>query len=243
MSGCWRPPSWTSPIKKLLYNTYTVFVFTLLNISTILQIMDLLLNVENQDELSEGIYMMLTILVACHKMYSMLMSRKNIAVLNGILENEPFQPENVEEIEIRRRFNKRAQRQAYIYTAVIELAVIFHSCSGALKPEGQKMPYRMWLPYKHLSLTMLIFTNIQQALSLITGALVHIACDNLIWGMLIHTCSQIEILGYRLNAIKPDEIQSAKSSARYHDRVYRNNIILFKDGSQRVNNQSGTNWH
>lgn len=75
----------------------------------ILQIMDLLLNVENQDELSEGIYMMLTMLVACHKMYSILMSHKNIAVLNDILENEPFQPENVEEMEIRRRFNERAQ--------------------------------------------------------------------------------------------------------------------------------------
>ncbi|XP_076544269.1 uncharacterized protein LOC117603438 [Osmia lignaria lignaria] len=196
-----------------------LFVFTLINTSMILQIMDLVLIVENQDELSENIFLMLTMLVACHKMYSMLMSRNNIAVFNDILENEPFQPENVEEIEIRGRFNKRAEIQAYIYTVVNELAVIFHSYSGVLKSE--KLPYRMWLPYKHLSLTVLIFTYILQALSLIIGSLVHIACDNLIWGMLIHTCSQIEILGYRLKAIKPSESQSAKSSARYHDHVYR----------------------
>ncbi|XP_046144648.1 odorant receptor 94b-like isoform X1 [Osmia bicornis bicornis] len=227
MCGCWRPPSWTSPIKKRLYNIYTAFVFTLINTSMILQIMDLVLIVENQDELSENIFLMLTMLVACHKMYSMLMSRKNIAVFNDILENEPFQPENVEEIEIRGRFNRRAEIQAYIYTVVNEMAVIFHSYSGLLKSE--KLPYRMWLPYKHLSLTMLIFTYILQALSLMIGSLVHIACDNLIWGMLIHTCSQIEILGYRLKAIKPSESQSAKSSARYHDRVYRFAKMLNKE--------------
>ncbi|XP_046144665.1 uncharacterized protein LOC114872760 [Osmia bicornis bicornis] len=193
---------------NLLQRTKESFVFTLINTSMILQIMDLVLIVENQDELSENIFLMLTMLVACHKMYSMLMSRKNIAVFNDILENEPFQPENVEEIEIRGRFNRRAEIQAYIYTVVNEMAVIFHSYSGLLKSE--KLPYRMWLPYKHLSLTMLIFTYILQALSLMIGSLVHIACDNLIWGMLIHTCSQIEILGYRLKAIKPSEIVSLK---------------------------------
>nr|XP_003704378.1 PREDICTED: odorant receptor 46a, isoform A-like [Megachile rotundata] len=221
MCGCWRPRSWASTYKKLLYTVYTVFVFTLLNTVMVLQIMDLVLNVENQDELSEGFYMMLTMFVACHKMYSILTSKKNIVALTRILENEPFLPENEEEVDIRKKFDDIAQKQAYVYTTAIEVAVLFQSCVGALNMGGQKLPFRMWLPQKYLSLTVLVIANIQQAMSLITGALVHIGCDNLIWGLLLHTCSQIEILEYRLRAIKPGESQSAKSSARYHDLVYR----------------------
>nr|XP_034178504.1 odorant receptor 94b-like isoform X1 [Osmia lignaria] len=48
----------------------------------------------------------------------------------------------------------------------------------------------------------------------------HISCDCLIWGLLIHSCGQLEILGSRLKAIKQDDNLSAKKSARYHNHVY-----------------------
>lgn len=68
-----------------------------------------MLVVENQDELSDNIYLTLTMMVSCHKMYSMLSSHKNITVLIDILEKEPFKPENEKEMEIRKGFDKRAQ--------------------------------------------------------------------------------------------------------------------------------------
>nr|XP_034178513.1 uncharacterized protein LOC117603448 [Osmia lignaria] len=107
--GCWQPPSSAPPYKKFFYTVYTVILFTLLNAITFLQCLDLILVVENQDEFSDNVYLTLTMMVSCHKMYSMLAKHKNIAVLIDILNKEPFQPENEKEMEIRKEFDKKAR--------------------------------------------------------------------------------------------------------------------------------------
>ncbi|XP_076388993.1 uncharacterized protein LOC100882009 [Megachile rotundata] len=218
--GCWRPSSWTSPFKAL-YTLYAAFLFVVLYIATFVQFLDLILNVETQDELSDNIYLMLTMVVACQKMYGLLTSHKNIAALTDILEDEPFQPENGKEVGIREEFDKKAHQHAFFHLAVTEMSVLFYSFAGILKVDEIKLPFRMWLPCDYLPLPLHIVIYMLQVVSLVTGSMVHVACDTLIWGLLIHTCSQLEILGSRLKAIKPDDNQSARLAARYHNRVYR----------------------
>lgn len=101
--------SWTSPSKKFLYNVYTVCVLLAMHCLAISQILDLFINVENQDEFSENFYSTLAAIVSCFKMYSILITRENIAILINTLQGEPFQPMNVEEIQIRTRFNEAAE--------------------------------------------------------------------------------------------------------------------------------------
>ncbi|XP_076544268.1 uncharacterized protein LOC117603483 [Osmia lignaria lignaria] len=234
LSGCWRPPSWTSPFKKFLYVIYTMFLFLLLYSATFLEFLDLILNVENQDELSDNIHVLLSMLGACYKMYSMLTHHKNIAILTNILEKKPFQPENEEEIQIRKSCDKTAQQQAILYIIMVELTVIFNSGGGLLK-DGEKLPYRMWLPYNYLPPALHIFIFLQQVASFVAASIMHISCDCLIWGLLIHSCGQLEILGSRLKAIKQDDNLSAKKSARYHNHVYE--LIIIKILSSRKTTQ------
>ncbi|XP_046144647.1 odorant receptor 46a-like [Osmia bicornis bicornis] len=219
--GCWQPPSSATPFKKFFYTVYTVILFILLNAITFLQCLDLILVVENQDEFSDNIYLTLTMMVSCHKMCSMLPSQKNITVLINILEKKPFQPENEKEMEIRKKFDKRAHWQAFLYLAVTQSTVIFYSSTGVFKTDAMKLPYRMWLPFDYLPLYLHIIIYFLQVVTLVAGAVVHNACDALIWGLFIHTYSQLEILGARLKAIEQGNNQSAKASARYHNRVYR----------------------
>nr|XP_012143128.1 PREDICTED: odorant receptor 46a, isoform A-like [Megachile rotundata] len=197
------------------------FMKVILYIATFVQFLDLILNVETQDELSDNIYLMLTMVVACQKMYGLLTSHKNIAALTDILEDEPFQPENGKEVGIREEFDKKAHQHAFFHLAVTEMSVLFYSFAGILKVDEIKLPFRMWLPCDYLPLPLHIVIYMLQVVSLVTGSMVHVACDTLIWGLLIHTCSQLEILGSRLKAIKPDDNQSARLAARYHNRVYR----------------------
>ncbi|XP_076634182.1 odorant receptor 10-like, partial [Colletes latitarsis] len=95
------------------------------------------------------------------------------------------------------------------------------SFSALLRSESGELPYRMWLPGNVSSVYLFSLTYVQQVLALIAGSLMHVACDCLVCGLLIHTYSQIEILGSRLKTIKNGEKKSLISCVRYHERVYR----------------------
>ncbi|XP_076634621.1 odorant receptor 10-like [Colletes latitarsis] len=243
-----------------------MIVLLLLYTVTFSQFMDIIMGVQNQDEFSENFYLLLAMLVACHKIYSMLKSRGCIAAMTNILEKEPFLPGNAEEIGIRSKFDKKAQSVlvvrhfekiivkytnkddfttplsqntypnfmgprydlkllcrslAIFYAILVELSVIYWSCVAFLRLAHGELPLRVWLPYDYTSTYSMSLTYVQQNLAFVAGSLMHVACDSLICGLLIHVYSQFEILECRLKAIKTGENQSVNSCVRYHDRVYR----------------------
>ncbi|XP_043264943.1 odorant receptor 46a-like [Colletes gigas] len=208
--GCWQPPSWRSPLKKYLYTVYTVIVLLLLYTVTFSQFMDIVMGVQNQDEFSENFYLLLAMLVACYKIYSILKSRGCIAAMTNILETEPFLPGNAEEIGIRSKFDKKAQSLAKFYAILSESSVIYWSCIAFLRLTHGELPVRVWLPYDYTSTYSLSLTYVQQILAFVAGSLMHVACDSLICGLLIHVYSQFEILECRLKAIKAGENQFAR---------------------------------
>lgn len=66
----------------------------------------------------------------------------------------------------------------------------------------KKLTFRAWLPFDYYSSTTLFhFTYFHQLISLTVGSVLHVACDGLICGLLLHICCQIEILSYRLKKI------------------------------------------
>ncbi|PBC29720.1 odorant receptor [Apis cerana cerana] len=134
----------------------------------------------------------------------MLINRENIILVTSMLESKPFQPETEEEVDMRDKCEKQArpnQKRRYdryafikidrfklnaIYFAIlVELSVMSLSFGGLLKAENHKLPYRMWLPYNYTSSSAYIFIYTQQVISLIIGAMIHIACDSFIWALLI----------------------------------------------------------
>lgn len=84
-------------------------MFLLMYVATFLEFLDLVLNVETQDEMSDNFYVLSTMLSACYKMFSMVKRNKNFTDLTDILEKKPFQPENEEEVEIRKTYHKAVQ--------------------------------------------------------------------------------------------------------------------------------------
>lgn len=106
--GYWRP-SGSTALKKFAYTVYYLYVFSVMYIVTFCQFMDIVLNVETQDQFSEAFYLLVTMLVACYKMYTMWNSREKIFVMMNILQSEPFQPESKEEFRIRNKCIKRIE--------------------------------------------------------------------------------------------------------------------------------------
>lgn len=109
VAGCWPPVSWTSLYKQTIYNTYTIFVSLLLFTFMLPQLMDIILNVDNPNDFTNTLYVMLALMIACCKMLSLVMNRKNIEILIEKLIEKPFRPLESDEIEIRQKFDNIIQ--------------------------------------------------------------------------------------------------------------------------------------
>ncbi|XP_043252550.1 odorant receptor Or1-like [Colletes gigas] len=227
-AGCSQTSSWTSPIKKFLYTVYTFVLFVLLHSFCLTQILDIVYNVNSQDEFSENIYWTVGVALTCFKMWSLLHNRDNYAILIDELERKPLLPANTEEIEIRTKFDKVAERNAIAYMTVVALSIGWMILSSFLKKfRNRKLTYRAWLPYNYSSSSIFLITYAYQTAGITLAMLLNIGCDTLLGGLLIHTYGQFEILRHRLNHIAKNEKDSAKQCAHLHNDIYKLVIHFF----------------
>lgn len=109
IAGFWQPLSWTSLLEHVVYKSYAIFLNSSLLVFAMAQFVNILLNVDNSDELTDSLYMMLTVFVAGYKQICLWIDHKNITVMIGILTEEPFKPFESQEVAIRRKFDKMIQ--------------------------------------------------------------------------------------------------------------------------------------
>lgn len=112
------------------------------------------------------------------------------------------------------------------YTFIIEISCMC-MCLTSLLTEFRKgnLTYREWLPYDYSSNILLFcITYFHQLICLTIASIVNVACDNIIWGLLLHICGQTEILECRLRKSLRD--QSTFGECVYlHDCIYKSVFI------------------
>lgn len=106
VAGFWQPSSWTSLFKHVIYKTYAIFLMSSLYTFSMSQFINIILNVDNSDEFTDSIYMMLTVFIAGYKQICMWIDGKNIATIINLLTEIPFRPSELHEMTIRRKFDK-----------------------------------------------------------------------------------------------------------------------------------------
>ncbi|XP_067207948.1 odorant receptor 94a-like [Linepithema humile] len=224
--GCWRPNSWSSLHKRIVYHIYSIIMILLLNTFLLSQFMDLIMTVENADDFSDNFFVLLAILISCCKLFSMLANRKNIIKFTNILTEKPCKPLKSNEIKILSKFDKHIETNTwrFVYLAIVTVSFIVLT-SLSLNFRKRKLTYRAWLPFNYSSTTMFCLTYSHQLLSLCAGGFLNVACDTLICGLLVHISCQIEILAYRLR-----EIMSSKNilpdCVRQHYNIFKLAFII-----------------
>ncbi|XP_026828459.1 uncharacterized protein LOC105276316 [Ooceraea biroi] len=218
--GCWRPESWSSLYLRMVYGAYTIFMIILLYTFLMSQFLDIIWNVDNAEDFTENLYVMLASVVSCSKMLSLLVNRRNIYALTNILIEKPHKPLQIDEIKIQYKFNKLIQNKTFWYTILVETTCACITMTS-LFTEFRKgnLTYRAWLPYNYSSTIVFCFTYAHQLLSLTAGSLVNVACDSLICGLLVHICCQIEILEYRLSKLSRDH-DVLRDCVLHHDSIF-----------------------
>ncbi|XP_011705957.1 PREDICTED: odorant receptor Or1-like [Wasmannia auropunctata] len=224
--GCWQPDSWTSSYKRLIYHVHTFFVFVLINTFTLSQLLDIILTVDNAADFTDNFYMLLAMFVSCCKMLSMLVNRKNIAKLRSILMEGTCRPLDLEEMEIYHKYDKGVQANTIHYAILVETTGVCITITSLLTDFRRRtLTFRAWLPYNYSTPILFHITYAHQLISLIMGSIIHVACDGLICGLLVHICCQIKILESRLKRIahKPDILPEC---ILQHNRIFEFAIMV-----------------
>ncbi|XP_018317934.1 uncharacterized protein [Mycetomoellerius zeteki] len=220
ITGCFRPQSWTSLFKRIIYDIYRLYVISIICTFTFSQIMDIVMNVDNPNDFTNNLNMMLNMSASCYKFYIVSSSYKNIVALINYLTEEPFKPLDLGEIKIRRQYDKIIRNNTLRYAIMILTAWTFMTLMSLLTNfRHRKLTYRGWIPYDYSSYIKFCLTYSQQLLSTFHGASINIAGDTLLCGLLMHICCQIEILEYRLKKHLCDQF-SLGYCIRHHNRIF-----------------------
>ena len=107
VAGCWRPTSWTSLFKHMIYNAYTASMIITLYTFAMTQIMELILRADNADTIGDALFNALISLLACYKAIAMRINHNSITMLISNLVEKPFKPVDLSENMIREKFDKR----------------------------------------------------------------------------------------------------------------------------------------
>lgn len=112
-----------------------------------------------------------------------------------------------------------------LYTFMIEITC---ACMGltSLMTEFRNgnLAYREWIPYDYSSdIILFCITYFHQTISLTAASIVNVACDNMICGLLLHICCQIEILECRLKKYLRNQSDFGEC-VHLHNRIYKSVI-------------------
>jgi len=106
VSGCWQPLTWTSLFKYMMYNSYRILLICLLCTFTISQVVNIILNINNFDEISDNVYMTLTVFIATYKITTMWVIKEHVITIINVLKKKPFKPSESCEVIIRQKYDK-----------------------------------------------------------------------------------------------------------------------------------------
>ncbi|KAL0116254.1 hypothetical protein PUN28_011233 [Cardiocondyla obscurior] len=225
VAGCWRPPSWTS-LLRYMYNIYSSSIILILYTFAMTQIMEMILNADDIDASGDALFNTVISLLACYKAIILRINHGNIILLIDNLVQEPFRPMDLSEIMIREKFDKRITNNTLGFLILVFITAFYMIVLSIFTDlKNGDLLHKAWLPFDRSISALFYLAYVHQLLTLICIGLVHPTCDNLICGLLLHICCQIEILEYRLSNIA-NHRGNLRDCVRHHIRIFEYAYML-----------------
>ncbi|XP_018058152.1 PREDICTED: odorant receptor Or1-like [Atta colombica] len=200
IGGMWRPVEWSSNSAKLLYNIFTFMVIFSEYFLVLTQFMDIIFVVNNVDDFATNTLMFLSIVVVCCKATVIVVRRNTIINLVQILLKAPHKPRDEDEIAIQAKFDKFIRSCSIKYSLLATSSVTGTTIGSVLNVMQGHLPYRIWLPYNY-TVSMFGIISIHQIITLIFATLINVGTETLVFGLILQTCAQFEILESRLHKL------------------------------------------
>jgi len=107
------------------------------------------------------------------------------------------------------------------YAILVETTCVCIAVTSLLTEFSKgRLTFRAWLPFNYTSPLLFRIVYIHQLIGLTAGSVLHVGCDGLICGLLVHVCCQIEIMECRLRKIGRDR-DNLRKSVLQHNTVFK----------------------
>ncbi|XP_076761374.1 odorant receptor 46a-like [Xylocopa sonorina] len=220
-TGCWRPISWSSPIKTTIYNAYSLLVIAT-SAAFVFSAIASIFTVNNMNEFAAITNILIAASVGSCKLTNVLTRRKEIIDLVNMFLQEPCTTSNTDEERIQMKYDDRVRRTTLRYTILIEVSVsitIFNSYLTNF--QHGRLTYNSWIPYNYTSEILFPLTFAFQLAPIVVLSLVHGAADALFFGVLTQIYCQFDILLFRLNDVTAISQGTLQKFVRHHNCIYQ----------------------
>ncbi|XP_014485797.1 PREDICTED: uncharacterized protein LOC106750174 [Dinoponera quadriceps] len=199
LGGVWRPVEWSSSFAKLLYNAFTVYTIVSLYIFVLAQFVDIVLIINNMDDFMNSSLLFVSVIAVCCKATIIVLRRNSIIDLMEMLLRDPYRPRDENELAIQARFDEFIQSCSIKYSLLVTISMTTSTLRSLLNVVDGHLPHRAWLPYDLNKSRMFLITTIHQIVTIFLGALINIGTETAVFGLILQTCAQLDILKSRLN--------------------------------------------
>ncbi|XP_067207858.1 uncharacterized protein [Linepithema humile] len=220
IAGCWQPLSWTSLSKHVIYNVYRTLLICIASAFGISQFMNIIFNIDDFNEISESLYMTLAVLIAIYKIITMWIIDKSVIRIINALTEKSFKSRESCEVMLRQKYEKMIKKYAVWYYLLVQITVLCIIVNAVFMDLRKgNLTYRAWFPFDYTPPTIFYLVFTHQMVGMSITAVMNVACDSLIFGLLQQICYQIEILEYRLTKISLGQ-HIFRDCVRHHNHIY-----------------------
>lgn len=112
-------------------------------------------------------------------------------------------------------------RKTTLWYTILVMLTLATIILGSVHTEFTRsnLAYKAWLPFNYTRPTLFIVVYIHQMIGVTFTALMNIAYDCLIFGIILHICCQFEILEYRLTRITHGR-NVLRDCIRHHNHIF-----------------------
>nr|XP_012229846.1 PREDICTED: uncharacterized protein LOC105676486 [Linepithema humile] len=199
--GAWQERKGDNVCVEFLHFCYRYAVFLLIYECTTVNLIEVIRKRDHIDELTEGLFLGLTLFTLCIKYANFLLRKNEISALLDCLRVKMCQPKNSVEKLIIEEHNRRAKWSTISFMALSYVSAVGMTITAIvelLKKNEHTLPLKVYVPYSVSDLLPYLATFLQQILAMFYAVMLNISFDCLVYGFTIHACAQIDLMCYRL---------------------------------------------
>ncbi|GAB1860537.1 Odorant receptor [Camponotus japonicus] len=199
--GAWKEREDDNMCVAFLRFCYRYAVVFLIYEFTILDAVEVIRTRDHIHELTEGLFLGLTFLTLSVKYANFLLRENKVSELLNYLRIKMCQPKNSTEQLIMEEHNRKAKWSTVSFMMIsfaTGLGFMITPALGLLTKNEHVLPLKSYIPYSVSNLFIYLATYLQQFITLFYGIMLNVSFDSLIYGFIIHTCAQIELMCHRL---------------------------------------------
>ncbi|XP_011699949.1 PREDICTED: odorant receptor 46a, isoform A-like [Wasmannia auropunctata] len=196
--GVWKEREDSSLIVRFVGFCYRYTIAAIIYHFTISEVIELIRMRNNMEDLTEGLFLALTYMTLCLKYLNFLVRQGELRTLLDCFRAKLCQPRDSAEVSILKQYDREAKQTTCFFMFMCQTTGLLMLIVPLLSKDERSLPCKVYVPYSIAAFLPYVLTYLQQTAALIYGVSLNVSFDALVYGLIIHTCGQIELLCHRL---------------------------------------------